>query len=63
MSKSETITLRVDGMAKKSLEKMAGARGMSLSEFILTMLSEGASAEKAKRARLRQNVKDFVNKI
>jgi uncharacterized protein (DUF1778 family) len=63
MSKDETITLRVSGETKRNFEKIASAHGLNLTEFIITMISEGATAERQRRERLRQNVQDYVNRI
>jgi len=63
MSKSETITLRVSTETKRLFEKTASARGVSITELLLGLISDGAALERQRRERLRANVQDFVNKI
>ena len=62
-NKTENINLRVSPETKKTLLRIADAHAMSLSEFIITMISEGAALEQQRRQRLRANMQDFINKI
>jgi uncharacterized protein (DUF1778 family) len=59
-NKTENINLRVSTETKRLFEKMASARGMSLTEFILGLVSNGAALEKARRANLRAIVNEMV---
>jgi uncharacterized protein (DUF1778 family) len=53
MTKYDNINIRVPESTKKSLKQMAEARGLSLSDFILGCIADGARLEKERRERVR----------
>ena len=54
MVKESNIVLRVDESTKKIFQKMADARGLSLTALILGLVSDGARLERERRERVRQ---------
>lgn len=54
MTKTENIVLRVDSELKRNFEKKASARQMSLTTFLLRLISDGAAIESQRRERVRQ---------
>jgi hypothetical protein len=49
MSYNDHIIIDIDSETKQDLQKMADKRSITLSEFILGLLSDGAKLEKQRR--------------
>lgn len=52
MNYSDQIIIDIDSETKQDLQKMADKRGITLSEFILGLLSDGAILERQRRKRV-----------